>query len=58
MTNKATLEIEIDGIGRVNEIHRELCKTNIVQIKSKRNQINKKLQNSPFFKMKGGQLLL
>ena len=45
-TNKATLEIEIDGIGRVNEIHRELCKTNIVQIKSKRNQINKKLQNS------------
>ncbi len=45
-TDKATLEIEIDGIGRVNKIHKELCNTNIVQIKSKRNQINKKLQNS------------
>lgn len=44
--DKATLEIEIDGIGRVNKIHKELCNTNIVQIKSKRNQINKKLQNS------------
>ena len=45
-TDKATLEIEIDDIDRVHRIHKELCNTPIVQIKSKRNQINKKLQNS------------
>jgi len=48
MTNierhEATLEIEIDEVKEVRKIHREICRDcNIVQIKSMRNHINKKL---------------
>ena len=42
--HEATLEIEIDSVKEVRKIHQEICRDcDIVQIKSMRNHINKKL---------------